>query len=151
MRAVRTILGLALAALALSPTPAMADAVYPSQHIALHPVDDAPLATGFVENIHANGPRIYAHEVYVLVRALPSTEFTVSIDVFFRDPSCSSTPITFTTATLTTSAGGSGKAQAFFSPEDAGVLRNATHGAVWTLSAGGTAIYQTDCSTIALD
>jgi hypothetical protein len=151
MRLVRVVLGLALGVLALSPTAAAADATYPSQHIELHPVADAPLITGFVENIHANGPNVFAHEVYVLAGATPNTAYDVSIDVYVQDPSCSSTPITFTTATLTTSAGGSGKAEAFFSPEAAAALRHATHGAVWTLSVDGTPVYQTGCSTIVLD
>jgi hypothetical protein len=31
-----------------------ADAVYHTQHLAFLPVDDAPLRSGFVQNIHAN-------------------------------------------------------------------------------------------------
>ena len=62
--------------------PALADSVYPSQHIALTPVGGAPLAMGFVENIHANGPRVFALERYVLVGAAPSTEYQVTIQIY---------------------------------------------------------------------
>ena len=147
----RVALGLSvLLVLATGPS-AGADAMLHSQHTPLHPVTGAPLANGFVENIHANGPNVFAHEVYVLAGALPNTTFTVSIAVYFQDRTCSSTPITFPTATLTTSAGGGGKADVFFSPEDAAALRNATHGAIWTLSANGHPVYQTACTTIVLD
>ena len=72
MRAtVRTLLCLIAILVALPVTIANADAVYPSQHIPLHPVGTAPLTTGFVENIHANGPNVYAHEVYVVAGAVP--------------------------------------------------------------------------------
>ena len=50
----------------LLPDLAAGDAVYHSQHIGLHPVGGALLHSGFVENIHPNGPQVYAHEVYVL-------------------------------------------------------------------------------------
>ena len=41
---------------------ALADAVYHSHHYALSSVNGAPLRSGFVENIHVNGPNIAAHE-----------------------------------------------------------------------------------------
>jgi hypothetical protein len=136
---------------AMPATIANADAVYPSQHIPLHPVGTAPLRTGFVENIHANGPNIYAHEVYVVAGVAPRTSYDVTISVFVQDPSCSTTPLVLQTATLTTSAGGSGRADVVFSPADADGLRGASHGAVWTLSISGSPVYQTACSTIVLD
>jgi hypothetical protein len=151
MRAFRAVLGLSMLVLVLAAPPALADQVSHSQHIPLHAVGDAPLRNGFVENIHAEGPMVFAHEVYVLAGALPNTTFTVSIAVYFRDVTCGSTPITFTTATLTTSAGGGGTADVFFSPEDAAALRNAAHGAIWTLSVDDTPVYRTDCTTIVLD
>ena len=94
---------------------------------------------------------MFAHEVYVLTGALPNTTFTVSIAVYLNDVTCSTTPLVFPTAELTTSAGGGGKADVFFTPEAAAFLRHATHGAIWTLSANGTPVYQTDCTTIVLD
>jgi hypothetical protein len=152
---VRTLLHLIailmMAILALPLRVAGADTVYPSQHIPLHPVGTAPLTTGFVENIHANGPKIYAHEVYVVVGATPMTSYEVTIAVYVQDLACSTTPLRITTATLRTGAAGSGRADVFFSPEDADGLRGASHGAIWTLSVSGAPVYQTDCNTIVLD
>ncbi len=56
----------ATTAVAVATPLAAADAVYHSQHIALNPIGGAPLRSGFVENIHADGPQVYAHELYVL-------------------------------------------------------------------------------------
>ena len=110
MRAtVRTLLCLIALLVALPARIAGADQVYQSQHIPLHPVATAPLTTGFVENIHANGPNVYAHEVYVVVGASPMTSYDVTIAVYVQDPACSTTPLQIVTATLTTNAGGSGR------------------------------------------
>jgi hypothetical protein len=57
---------------------AAADAVYHTQHMALEPVGNAPLRSGFVQNIKANGATIYAHEVYVLIGAAPRTAWPTS-------------------------------------------------------------------------
>jgi len=144
MRAtVRTLLCLIGFLVALPVTIAGADAVYPSQHIPLHPVGSAPLRTGFVENIHANGPNVYAHEVYVVVGAVPMSSYDVTIAVYMQDLACSTTPLQIHTATLTTDAGGSGRADVFFSPADADGLRGASHGAIWSLSVSGAPMYQT--------
>lgn len=65
MKPPRTALALATAAVAvaaLAPL-AAADAVYHSEHLDLVPVGNAPLRSGFVQNIKAEGPTIYAHEV----------------------------------------------------------------------------------------
>lgn len=85
----RTLLAVMAILVALPVRIASADAVYRSRHIALHPVGTAPLTTGFVENIHANGPIVYAHEVYVVVGASPSTSYDVTIAVYVEDPDCS--------------------------------------------------------------
>jgi hypothetical protein len=58
----RILLALAVAGLVVVAT-AGGDAVYQSQHIALTPVAAGEVGSGFVENIHANGPTIYTHEL----------------------------------------------------------------------------------------
>jgi hypothetical protein len=148
---VKTLLCLIAMLVALPVTTANADAVNPSQHIPLHPIGTAPLTTGFVENIHANGPNVYAHEVYIVAGAVPRTSYDVTISVYVQDPACSTTPLTLHTAMLTTNAGGSGRADVVFSPADADGLRGASHGAIWSLSVSGAPIYQTGCTTIVLD
>src|SRR6266542_5790344 len=106
---VRTLLCLIAIFVALPVRIAGADAVYPSQHILLHPVGDAPLRSGFVENIHANGPNVYAHEVYVLNGALPNTTYGVTLLLHPNDPTCSGAALAVPTATLTTGVSGNGR------------------------------------------
>jgi hypothetical protein len=122
---------------------AAADGVYHSEHIALASVGGAPLQNGFVENIHVNGPQVYAMEQYVL---------NGSIQIYYQDPSCSTSPlITLTTAAFRTNASGNGNARAVYTPADAAPLRGMTHGAVWEITSGSTIEYQTACSAITLD
>jgi hypothetical protein len=51
----------------------------------LVPVSDAPLQSGFVVNIHPNGPVIFAHEIYQLNGAAPSTTYQVMLMVYPLD------------------------------------------------------------------
>jgi hypothetical protein len=128
-----------------------ADRVYHSQHILLHPVGASPLHYGFVENIHPNGPNVFAHELYVLNSAEPQTAYHVTLFLFPFNTSCSGTPIAIPTANFTTNAAGNGVGQFKIRPGDVPpVLRNATHSLEWVV-AGGTSTYRTDCSTATLD
>ena len=68
---------------ALAPA-ASADAVYHTEHLGLTPVGGAPLRSGFVQNIKAEGPTIYAHEIYVLNGAQPNTTYTVTNNFYVR-------------------------------------------------------------------
>lgn len=145
----RAILAAAALAVALAPA-ALADAVYHSSHIALVPVGSAPLRSGFVENIHANGPNVFAHEEYVLNGAMPNTSYTVTIHVFAA-PGCTNTVFDLDTATLTTNPAGNGTAEKVFTPADVDGLANSTIYAYWTVSTGGSVTYMTACQTIQLD
>jgi len=131
--------------------PAGADAVYHSQHIPLTPIDGAPLRSGYVENIHADGPNVYAHEQYVLNGAEPNAAYQVILTIFPLDTTCSSTPIVIPTATIATNAAGNGAAFHVFTPADADGLRGLTVGGIWTLMNGSTAAYTTACATVHLD
>jgi hypothetical protein len=145
----RSILAVAALAVALAPA-ALADAVYQSSHIALMPVGSAPLQSGFVENIHPNGPNVFAHEEYVLKGAMPNTSYTVTIHVF-AGPGCTNTLFDLDTATLTTNPAGNGTAEKVFTPADIDGLANSTIYAYWTVSTGGSVTYMTACQTIELD
>lgn len=103
----------------LGAVPAFADGVYHSSHYDLNAVDAVPLRSGFVENIHANGPTVYAHEQYVLNGAAPNTTFQVVLMVFPGDPTCSTTPMSIPVATIQTNAAGNGVASHVFTPADA--------------------------------
>jgi hypothetical protein len=138
-------------AMVLSPG-AAADSVYHSQHIALEPVGNAPLRTGFVENVHANGPTIYAHEIYVLNGAAPNASLEVHLLAYLFDPSCSVPPTDFGSVPLQTNLVGNGRADRFFTPADVPpAIRGATHGIRWEVTSNGTVLYETGCNAVTLD
>jgi hypothetical protein len=128
-----------------------ADRVQHSQHVQLLAVGGSPLKGGFVENIHANGPVVYAHELYVLRGAEPNATYQVTINLFPFDPTCAGAPVLIPTTTLTTNRAGNGVARHTFAPSDVPpAIRNATHGSYWTITSA-TSSYRTACGTITLD
>jgi hypothetical protein len=132
--------------------PAGADSTYQTGHIALRPIGTAPLASGFVQNIHANGPNVYAHEIYQLNGAVPNASYQVVLSIWTSNTSCSGEPaLQLPTAVLTTNAAGNGLADIVFTPADADGLRGLTVSAMWTLWNGATATYATDCEVLSLD
>ena len=141
------------ALMVLSAGPSFADGVYHSSHYGLSAVGGAPLRSGFVENIHANGPNVYAHEQYVLNGAKPKTTYQVVLTIFPGDLTCSNASmwIEIPVATIRTNAAGNGVAHHVFTPADADGLHGATVGGTWTVSEAGFPAYQTGCETIVLD
>ena len=132
--------------------PAGADSTYHTSHIALAPIAGAQLKSGFVENIHADGPNIYAHEVYQLNGAQPNSSYQVVLSIWTANTSCSGEPaLRLPTAKVATNAVGNGRADVFFTPDDADGLRGLTVSAIWTLWNGTTATYGTHCEVITLD
>ena len=150
---VASVAAVSLAALgALAPS-AAADAVYHTQHMELEAVGSAPLRSGFVQNIKANGPTIYAHEVYVLNGAAPRASYTVTNHFFFDDPACGDPANDFPsdTAELRTNRAGNARADVFFVPADVAGFEG-VHGVRWTIqNAAGQVVYRTGCSTVTLD
>jgi hypothetical protein len=152
-RSTAAITAASVAALAALPAAAAGDAVYHTQHMALEPVGGAPLRSGFVENIKANGPTIYAHEVYVLNGAAPRTSYTVTNHFFFEDHTCADPANDFPTDTaeVRTNRAGNGRADVFFVPADVAGLEG-VHGVQWTVqNEAGDVVYRTGCSTVTLD
>jgi hypothetical protein len=130
---------------------ANADQVYHSQHLVLHSIGGSPLGQGFVENIHPNGPQVFAHELYVLNGAEPGTTYHVTLYLFPLNTSCSGTPVLIPTASFVTNAAGNGLGQFVFRPGDVPpALRNATHSLWWEVTSG-TSTYRTTCSAVTLD
>src|SRR5260221_8599702 len=128
--------------------PGVADSVYHSGHYNLTAVNAAPLRSGFVENIHANGPTVYAHEQYVLNGAAPNTTYQVVLMIFPGDTTCSGTPaVAIPTATIHTNAAGDGVAYHVFIPADANGLHGATVGGVLTRPPGRSPHHQTRGAT----
>ena len=152
MRPFVLLLSLVAFPLALAPL-ATADAVYHTQRIDLVPVGGAPLQSGFVVNLHANGPQVYAHEHYVLNGASPNTAYEVTLLVYPFDTTCSVAAIAIPTAVLQTNVTGNGEADAgFLRPADVpAFLRGATHGTAWHLTSGAILAYETACSSVSLD
>jgi hypothetical protein len=141
-----------LAVMVFVPVTASADGVYHSEHIALTPVGNQPLRTGFVENIHANGPVVFAMERYVLNGASPGTTYQVALNIWVGNPACTGTPTAvLETASFTTNVSGNGVGHARFSPSDAEGLHGLTIGVIWTLSIGTTVAYHTACTDVILD
>jgi len=150
-RTVTTVAILAFVGVALA-SPAGADAVYHSEHIGLTPVGDAALHTGFVENIHANGPTVFALERYVLVGATPRTQFDVALNLWVGDPTCSGLPMaSLPTASFWTNGVGNGVGMVALPPSAAEGLHGATLGIVWTISTGQEVAYRTACTEVVLD
>jgi hypothetical protein len=141
----------AMTAVAVAAPLAAADAVYHSQHIALNPIGSAPLRSGFVENIHTNGPQVYAHELYVLNGAEPGTTYQVTLLLYPFDPGCLSDAVPIPTASFRTNPAGDGIGQFIFHPGDVPpALRGATHGIRWEVTSGSST-YNTACSSVTLD
>ncbi|TMK36971.1 MAG: hypothetical protein E6G58_03095 [Actinobacteria bacterium] len=131
--------------------PALADGTYHTSQYAFAAVNGASIRSGFVENIHADGPNVYAHEQYVLNGGDPGTTYQVVLMIFPGDPTCSGTAIVIPTASLRTNAAGNGTAYHVFTPEDAGGLRGLTVGGMWFLVDGGSPAYATACAPVELD
>src|SRR5215208_4841584 len=126
---------------------AAADSVYHTERLALSGVSGAP-GGGMVVNTHANGPNVYAHEIYTLEHAAPGI-YKVVLNIYTTSLSCDGTPIEIETAQISTNAAGNGRADAKFAPEDAGELRGNTVSIRWTVS--GPATYATQCTVVTLD
>jgi len=130
---------------------ALADGTYHTSQYAFGALDGTSIRSGFVENIHADGPDVYAHEQYILNGGEPGTTYQVVLKIFPGDPTCSGNPIVIPTASLRTNAAGNGTAYHVFTPEDADGLRGLTVGGMWFLVDGGSPAYATACAQVELD
>ena len=142
----------AAASALLVPAYASADRVYHSEHLALVAADGTQ--HGFVQNIHPNGPQVYAHEIYSLKRASANTSFQVFLLVHLGDPGCdASTAANFGFTELTTNGRGNGTADRFIPTVTVPLaIRNQTHGVRWEVRLpDGTVVYRTACTNVTLD
>jgi hypothetical protein len=140
-----------VAAAALVSVPsAFADQVFHTSHAELHPVTDAPLQSGFVNDIHTNGVVNSAHEEYHLAGAQPNTTYQVTL-VIYLSPNCAGTPfLSFPSTTVTTNGAGNGNANRQF---PAGPPNNPPLqvGIIWQFLSGGVPVYATDCVPVTAD
>jgi hypothetical protein len=145
---------------ALAPA-ASADAVYQTEHLGLTALGGAPLRSGFVQNIKAEGPTIYAHENYVLNGAQPNTAYTVTNNFFVaaiddppedEDTLCTGEVWQTDMAVMTTNASGNAKAGVLIGPADLAGVELGMHGVMWTVrDATDTVVYQTACTGVTID
>jgi hypothetical protein len=148
--------GIALVALVLGTLPlvastAAADQYFHTSHAELTPIGSAPLRSGFVNDIHANGGVIAAQERYVLNGAMPNTTYTVALHLSFVDPTCTVVNAVFPTATFTTNAAGNGEAGwTFNSTKPPPPPNPRTVYIRWVISSGGVPQYQTGCIPVSI-
>jgi hypothetical protein len=138
----------------IAATPAAADQVHHTTRSAFHAVGDAPLRSGFIANIHANGPNVFAHEVYTLNGALPNTTLQVVAHVYFDDLNCGGTPnVSLPVGELTTNRAGNATDDIVLSLEAANALgfRNATGADRWEILLDGEVVYESDCTLAIAD
>ncbi len=145
----RGIIGLLVATLgaAILAAAAAADAAYHTERLELAGLAGAP-GGGMVVNVHTNGPKVYAHEIYTLRGAVPGT-YQVTLNVFPTSLDCTGPALAFPTATLNTNARGNGRADVKFTPEDVAAFRGMTFSLSWTVA--GPATYVTGCTVVVLD
>ena len=136
----------------LVPT-ASADQVYHTERLELKPVDKAPLRSGFVVNIHQNGPNIFAHEVYQLNGAAALTTYQVKLLGYLGNTTCLGVPdLVIPTAVLVTNKSGNGKAEVVFTPEGVEGLHGLVIGVKWQVWMNDLTLdYETRCTLVTLD
>jgi len=159
-RCVSRALGRALAMLALGAVGASLTALAaegspsPAQHFPLVPVGGEPLALGFVEVIHPDGPQVYARHVYELNGAEPNQSYQVVISIWTSNVTCSGAPaLEIPAAVVVTNISGNGHADVVLTPEmvDGLGIRGLTIGGKVTLFRGESPAYTTGCEVIQLD
>ena len=145
------LVGVLVCVLLIAAGPAMADGTYHSQHIAFMPVNGAPLKAGFLENIHANGPQIFGRELYVLVGAMPLTQFQGTVQIYL-DPRLSQYAGALSTTTFSTNKAGNGVGDFVLPPSGVpAAFRHSTLYLIWQLSVDREVVYETSPSTVTLD
>ena len=131
-----------------------AAASVPAQHFTLAPVNGEPLANGFVEVIHPNGPQVYARHEYQLNGGEENQSYDVVISIWTSNLTCSGAPlIVIPAAVLVTNTSGNGHASVVHTPDMLAALgiRGLTIGGQVTLLRDSTPAYTTGCQVIQLD
>ena len=131
-----------------------ADAVYHSERLAFEPVLDAA-GSGWVENIHPNGPKVFAAELYGLRAAEPNATYTIWLIIDSSELACDfeSLAIPMAAALETNTAGnGTTPADFFFTPQGVPTcLRNASFPIHWEATLAGSLTHVTNPTAVTLD
>lgn len=147
MRGILFVTAALLVGAALAGT-ARADDAYHTERLEFVGLGGAP-GGGMVVNVHADGPQVYAHEIYALRHAVAGT-YVVLLNVFPASLDCTG-PGSFSvpTAELTTNTAGNGEASFVFTPELVEPFRGLTFSISWTVV--GPATYVSRCTVVVLD
>jgi hypothetical protein len=105
-------------------------------------------------DIHANGPKIYSIEEYMINGVKPNTEYQVANVVWLAgrpssNPDITTADLVLPTMIITSNANGFAHGTILGSPE--GVPHGITVGIVWTFTAEAVIAYSTSCINVALD
>lgn len=147
-------LALAIALVLATAASTVADQTHHTTRSEFHAVGDAPLKSGFILNIHANGPNVFAHEVYSLNGAIPNTTFQLVAHVYLDDLSCGGAPsVSLPIGEITTSGAGNVTDDIVLSLEAANALgfRNVTGADLWQVLLDGEVVYQSECTLATAD
>ena len=146
MKALRRVLTLMTIAILATGGAAAADGVYHSERLSFAGGAD-PAFHGQVVNIHPNGPVNGALERYQVVRAQPSTDYHVWIQV------CAGGTFTdfIQTAVLATDSRGNGHSSTSFSAADLVPFSGLTISIRWVLKVDAADVYATPCTTVTID
>jgi hypothetical protein len=157
MRRTRVQLTAVLAAIALPLVvagPVAADEVYHTERLTLEAVGDAA-GSGFVVNIHPNGPLVFASERYALRGAAPNTTYSVHLIVDASALDCPFAGLDITmAAAMTTNRVGNATTPAdfYFTPEAIPpCLHNGSFPIHWEVRLGTTTTHTTDVTIVTLD
>ena len=144
------VLGTAALVLGWSPT-AQADPTFHTAQYPLSSVADGS-AHGWVVDIHAQGPRIYAQERYLLQDVVPGQTYVMNLYAH-TDPGCRTLVVAVPgTATMTANAAGNAHGAATFVPAAVEGLPRTTYYLRWQVTDGtGAVAYETGCVAVALD
>jgi hypothetical protein len=139
------------ALVALGAPDALGDAAYHSGHVALRPAGAAPLRSGFVENIHPNGPQYFAHERYVLNGAIPDASLQATLHIYGTSD-CTGGFFPFPTVVVHTNREGNGEANedlplSVVPPQN----HNLTLWITWNLGDSNAPTYVSDCTPVTND
>ena len=127
---------------------------FPAQRYPLVPVAGEPLESGFVENIHPEGPQVYARHIYVLNGARSNESYDAFISIWTTNVACTGAPtFVLPVAVLQTNGTGNGRADVVHTPEQLDELgiRGLTIGGEVTFRRGGSLAYTTGCHVVELD
>jgi hypothetical protein len=149
MRRLSILLGSALL-WAAAAMPVAADAAYHTERLELVPEAGAQ-GTGFVVNIHPNGPQVFAIERYALRGAIPGATYDVTLVIDGAQALCGF-PVEIPMASGTTNAAGNLTMQSRVLRPAAvpACLRSETFAIHWEVRSGGT-LTHTASTIVTLD